>query len=783
MKNWVYIFSFLHSMSLFLSSTAQSKVQNIHGKILDKDTQLPLTGVGIIIKNSNPVIGAVTDTNGEFKLTGIPTGRYQIECTCTYIAYESFLTDPFILNSARVEEMNINLLESPVSFKEVVIKAKKFGNEPLNELSIVSARSFSVDETQRYAASANDPGRMAMSFPGIQFSRDERSDIIIRGNSGLGILWRLEGIDIPNPNHFARRGSSGGGITIFSISMLSKSDFSTGAFPAEYGNAVSGVFDIKFRNGNKEKTQYSFRAGLLGLDVSSEGPFQKGKNSSYLFNYRYSTLGLLNDIGVHLVGERVNNVFQDLSFNLNFPSNNNKKIFTIWAIGGLSKENKNARDNISDWKSFSDYLTRDIHSDMGTLGLTYFITGGKNDFLKTNLAFTHQRYSFRNDTLNINKQSFNINDESYKESRIILNTFYNKKFNSKWVLKSGFIFNQIYYNLFRNTLQAKANINAKGNTQLLQAYLQLKCHLSDQLTIHLGVHDMYFYLNKKNSLEPRFGIKYQLSEKHALMAAWGLYSKLLPLGNYFTIINNQEVNRNANFLTSEHLVLAYDFIISQSWKFHAELYFQKLRKVPVAIDSGSSWSIINTIDGFSKYPLVNKGTGENTGLDISLEKSFVNGLFLMLSTSALESTYTDASGRSFPTIFDSGLSGSLTAGKEWTLNNSSVFQMGLKLIYNDGQRITPLIQNDQASRFDQNPILDDSKPFSLKVPDYFRTDLRISFRKNNHRTSWTISLDVQNVLNKKNIDALQRIYDPDLNEWIYDKQSPLTPVISFQWDW
>lgn len=191
-----------------------------------------------------------------------------------------------------------------------------------------------------------------VSLPGVQPSKDNENDVVIRGNSGAAIAWRLEGIDILNPNHFARKGSSGGGITIFSISVLGEADFSTGAFPAEYGNALAGVFDLRFRKGNKERREYTFRAGMLGLDLAAEGPFGSGtgnKRGSYLFNYRYSTLGILNEMGLHLVGERVSNNFQDLSFNIDFPVKNNKSRFNLWGLGGLSVEEEVAVENPEKW--------------------------------------------------------------------------------------------------------------------------------------------------------------------------------------------------------------------------------------------------------------------------------------------------------------------------------------------------------------------------------------------------------------------------------------------------
>ena len=157
--------------------------------------------------------------------------------------------------------------------QEVVVTADSKRNKALNDFSAVSARAFTVEETQKYAAAVNDPLRMATGFPGVVAANDGNNDIVIRGNSPAGLLWRMEGIEIPNPNHFSSVNSSGGGISILSAQLLANSDFVTGAFAAEYGNALSGVFDLKLRKGNNELKEYTVQAGLLGLNLAAEGPF------------------------------------------------------------------------------------------------------------------------------------------------------------------------------------------------------------------------------------------------------------------------------------------------------------------------------------------------------------------------------------------------------------------------------------------------------------------------------------------------------------------------------
>ena len=258
-------------------SYSQNLTQTIKGTVIDKDSRRLLSGATISIADDSIQQAVVTNDNGDFILSNIPVGRHRLQCT--YSGYENYITDNILVNSAKELELIIELEQRYQQQAEVIIKAVRNPKQPVNKLSVVSTRSFTPEETNRYAASVNDPSRMALSFPGVQPTRDARNDIIIRGNSAAVMLWRLEGIDIPNPNHFARKGSSGGGITIFSSSMLDNSDFSSGAFPAEYGDALSGVFDMRFRKGNKEKDQYTFKAGLIGIDFSAEGPFTKGQSS------------------------------------------------------------------------------------------------------------------------------------------------------------------------------------------------------------------------------------------------------------------------------------------------------------------------------------------------------------------------------------------------------------------------------------------------------------------------------------------------------------------------
>ena len=310
-------------MILSTAIHAQTITQTVRGKVIDTDTKSGLPGANIILVNSTPLIGTTTDVNGNFILENVPVGRQSLQVS--FMGFKSVIVPEILVSSGKQTVLNIELEEEVLQAKEVEIKATVDKNEPINAMAMVSARSFSIDESRRYAGSVDDPMRAVSNFAGVASNPNVNSnEIVIRGNSPKGLLWRVDGMDIPNPNHFAYVGSSGGATTMFSSQVLSNSDFYTSAFPAEFGNALSGVFDMRFRNGNNEKHEFAFQVGIQGLDIAAEGPFIKGKPASFLFNYRYSILSFLQFI----YPDMKNSIpaYQDLSFKVNIPDQESRDI-------------------------------------------------------------------------------------------------------------------------------------------------------------------------------------------------------------------------------------------------------------------------------------------------------------------------------------------------------------------------------------------------------------------------------------------------------------------------
>ncbi|MEL6925631.1 MAG: TonB-dependent receptor, partial [Bacteroidota bacterium] len=455
---------------------AQQLTQNIRGTIIDQDAKMPLIGANIMIQNTNPVMGASTDVDGNFRLENVPVGRHNL--VVTYLGYEPALLNSILLTTGKELILNIELTESTESLNEVVVVAKHDKNKPLNEMAMVSARSFSVEETSRYAGSYFDPSRMAQNYAGVNLgggNDDLFNEIIVRGNSPRGVLWRLEGIEIPNPNHFGALGNSGGAISMLSSSTLSNSDFYTGAFPAEFGNATSGVFDLNMRKGNNEKREYAFMLGALGIEAAAEGPFSKNSRASYLINYRYSTLGLLEAIGLNPVDDILPS-YQDLSFKINIPTEKAGN-FSLFGLGGSNLAAFSPERDSTKWDTDFGNDGFEERQRMGVIGLTHKKILSERSYLKTVVAASHEFYSENYYQLlaDENYKRKDEGDAEFRNNTVRISSTYTNKINAKKTLRFGAIFSNMDFSYALREFIDDDNayrifLDNEGTTQLYQAF-------------------------------------------------------------------------------------------------------------------------------------------------------------------------------------------------------------------------------------------------------------------------------------------------------------------------
>lgn len=762
----------------------QSPTQNIRGVVRDKVSKQLLIGATVEVLGSDQA--TVTDVNGAFLLEKVKVGRVNLRVQ--YLGYEPLTQEDILLQSTKEASLELELSEGQINIDQVTVSASKHAFEAVNPSSVVSTRSFTAEETERIPAGVNDPGRVALSYPGVQRGEnDTENQIVVRGNSPSGILWRLEGIDIPNPNHFAIIGSSGGGITVFSAQLLARSDFSTGGFAAEYGNAFSGAFDIHFRQGNFFTSSNRFRLSLLGIDFSREGPIQKGR-SSYLVNYRYSTLGLLNSFGLYLVGERVSNQFQDLSFNLVFKSKNNKSTHTVFGIGGLSKEHYIPVENPAERVAgVSNHWEDRIHpANMGALGWTWTYLPDDKSYLKTAVALVGSKIERMRDTLNREDVRYRYDTQKYLDSRLVTSITYNRKLNPQTIYKTGLIFNQIWFDFFKSTrarnntsninqTEFNTSVEGSGNTQQFQHYGQLQYQFAEKWALNGGYHFLHLFANNTASLEPRLSLEYKPTSNMRISLSQGWYSRALPLmAYYFTDTLGNYLNKDLKLLKAQHTILAWHLYTQQKMRIILEAYYQRLSNVPIRPDVNATYWMLNESDAFPEQDVVSKGKGTNYGIDAAVEKLFSNSYYFLLNGSLLKGTFQALDGRKYNTRFNTVFSSSFTFGKEFPLNKGRIFQVGGRYLLNGGFRYTP--HDPEKSAFSGRYVQLKGADFAEQVPAYQRLDLRLAYRFNSKKVAGVVNLDVQNTLNRLNPSRVG--YDAVRNEtYVVWDGSGVVPVL------
>ncbi len=777
------IYSLLVLMIFISQIVAQVKpVQTVKGTVVDHSLKSPLIGASIKLLGDEERM-TVSDATGSFVFRKIPVGRHAIEVS--YMGYKTVSLTNLSVESGKELSLTIEMEEEIVIEKEVIVQSKHNKSRPLNEAALVSGRMFSVEETRRYAAGLNDPSRIAAAYAGVAASGDKNS-LTIRGNPPNGLLWRMEGVDIPNPNHFARVGTSGGGISILSAQLLANSDFMTGAFPAEYGNALSGVFDIHLRKGNKDKREQTFSASTIGIDLAEEGYFKKGGNSSYLVNYRYGFLTLMQQLGFKI--SDASTTFQDLSFNVHLPT---KKLgdISFFGFGGLSKQrNIAANDSVTFTKDPSRRSGSVDVSNTGALGVADNIKIDNKTLLTAVYTINGNYYREEDNHYDkINGPLIVTRNNEFSENNSTFSIVVTHKVTKHHVLKFGAYTTGKGFDLKQreavsNILRDK--VKSDGNTRLTQYFTQWKWDPTDRLRFVMGLHGQYFSLNKTSVLEPRFGIRYRTTENQYLSFGYGLHAQIQPLGDYFARIkvgtDSIQPNTVLDFSKSEHFVLGYSIQFAPNWNLKAEAYYQALYNIPVSATKASSYSVINLEDDYAIETLANKGKGKNYGIEFTLE-SYWNDQFYLLSTLSLYSSkYLPSDNVWRNTRFNSNSAWTFLMGREWNLHakKSSTLGIDLKMIHNGGARVTPI--NLAQSITQKTTILDNTRIYEQTLPAFFRIDLQTEWKVQYRKMTGTFIAGVQNLTNRKN--PISQSYDPAAGKITYKYLLGLIPVIGYKVD-
>lgn len=772
---------------------AQSITQSIRGTVKDKISKAPIIGATVKLADGSKAVKV--DVQGEFELKEIAIGRVSI--IVTSVGYKPIVMNNLELNATNQLVLNIEMEDRVKTMKKVVIRAKKDKGKTINESVSVSGRTFSVEETQRYAGSKNDIARMAQSFAGVQGSNDARNDIVVRGNSPTGVLYRLEGMDIPNPNHFAAAGTTGGPISMINNNVLANSDFLTSAFPAQYMNATSGIFDLNLRSGNNREHEFLGQIGFNGIEMNAEGPISKKNNSSYIVGYRYSTLAVFNALGVNFGTGTAVPKYQDGSFKLKFSDK--KGSTTLFGIGGVS--NVKLWDSENEGESIFGGSGEDFNyrTNTGMIGISRSYLISKKSYTKTTIALRANSTKTILDTFTtdatIDKAPF-YRDNSY-EGALSLHSFYQTKFSAKMNLRIGLYADRNFFKLTDSLFVAEKDsfvnlTNYKGALYTLKPYAQFQYKYSENFSAVIGLSSIYFPYNNTLSLEPRLGITYNLDQKNSFAFGYGLHSRIAPFRAYFIEAETspgiyQTTNDNLGFLKAHHFVLAYDRNINHYTRLKIETYYQSLFNVPVSQYS-NTYSLLNQGAEFGvqlQDSMLNKGTGENYGAELTFEHFLNKGFYYLVTGSLYKSTYKPSNGITYPTAFDGGYAANVLGGKEFFLKErlnkngkakQMSFTMDFKSLINGGLRYTPI--DIEASKLAGEAVFDNSKAFSKKHDPYVRVDFRIGFKLQSKKITHEWAFDIQNVTNRKNIFAIR--FDENDLSLKKSYQTGLLPVFQYR---
>lgn len=805
----------LLSLFLFLgyfSAIAQNAItQNIRGKIIDKEAKYPLIGVSISIQE-HPNFGTTTDENGDYILANVPIGRQTLKVS--YIGYKEVVLNNIVVDAGKEVILNIEMEESLTELTEVTVKARRNG-EARNEMATVSARQFSVEETNRYAGSRGEPARMASNFAGVQGADDSRNDIVIRGNSPTGVLWRVEGISIPNPNHFAIPGTSGGPVSIINNKYLTNSDFFTGAFPAEFGNTTSGVFDLKLRNGNNQKHEFMAQFGFLGTEGMAEGPINKEKGSSYLMTYRYANLWLFKKIGID-IGTQAVPRYQDGFFRFNFPQKDGSSL-AFWGFGGTSTVDiLISEQNVSDRNIFgSNDRDQYYTSKMAVTGVTYSKPINKKNFLKATLAASTNIQDANHDFILFNYDEngnpktvgdkFSINklipilDYQFKENKLSGVVALNNKISAKSTLKIGLntdLYNFVSFDSARTVTTQPSLIVSDWQIRwlsdayyvLLQPYVHWKYLINDKLTLSAGASSLYSSINKNSysPIEPRVGLTWDVANGQKISFATGLHSQMQPSYTYFygkNLAMNSEhyLNHDMGLSKSWHFVAGYNTLLSKNMRMLIETYYQYLFNIPVEVKS-SSFSIVNTGAAFSRiFPgaLQNTGTGRNYGIELTIEKFFSKGYYYLLTGSLFDAKYRGSDGVLRNTDFNGKYAMNALVAKEFKLRRSSI-DLGAKWTMVGGRWYGPV--DEAASKIAQEIVYADATRNTLQFDPYRRFDIKIDYKINRRGLTHTIAVDLVNIAGFQNILSLSYAPQPDGTFIKTEYQLGFLPVFFYRVD-
>lgn len=761
-KYILFTFSLL-ALSLLASA------QTLRGTVRDADSGRPVAGATVNLLGVETPAYAISDSAGNFVFENLKPGYYRLEIQAE--SFENQMVAEINVASGKERAFEVLLNRSATALPELTITSNAPGRRlplPLGEIPL------SREQTLRFPATFFDPARLAMAYPGVMNNDDQANGLSVRGNSPAFVRWHLEGTDIVNPNHLNNAGTfsdrptaAAGGVLMFSAQLLDNSSLLTGSFPAGYGEALGGIMDMNLRRGNSRQHEFTAQAGLIGLDLAAEGPlFAKGKNS-YLVNYRYSTVGLLGQMGISFGDEEIN--FQDLSFKLNFQGKKGGE-WSLFGLGGLSNNTFEHKTDSGSIEEFKDFFDIDYTSKTGVIGLSNWSPLGKKGWIK--FALTASAQSNERTSVSDQYEQY-TSDDDVEESKISGSATLSQRLGAQWRIMGGASVTRQFFR-YESLLYIQPQNPTEHQYLVTQPWANATWNSRNEKTsIQAGLHSLIFPYKDRATVEPRLTVVQQLAPNHRISLSGGLYSAIAPLWL---------PESDLDILRAWHAGLRYTWKASPDWTFKGEVFWQQQTDIGVDQDQSSTFSLLNE----NEYRIYNQrlrydNAGKNRGLEVTAERYFTDGWFALINTTLLKSDYRGSDAVWRPTRWHSRYIANLTGGKEWQRDKRPgqvrTFGLNGRLTWTDGLRAMPV--DAAASAAAGYTVFDEPSGYSIAQRDYVRFDLRVYWKRSfDNRRNSTFAMDFQNVTMQENV--AYQYWDPYKQAVETKYQLGLIPNISWR---
>ncbi|GAB4498578.1 MAG: carboxypeptidase regulatory-like domain-containing protein [Saprospiraceae bacterium] len=763
--NTKYIFLTLSLLTLPLLASAQT----LRGTVRDGSTGEVLVGANLKLMGAADsfLTATMTDISGQYIFENLRPGYYTLEVL--YGGYSPMIIREINVAGGKETLLDINYDQNvDLPLLTIVNAANRRPIQPLSEIPLTR------DQTLRFPATFFDPARLAMAYPGVMNNDDQANGLCVRGNSPAFVRWRLEGVDVVNPNHLTNAGTfsdrptaAAGGVLMFSAQLLDNSSLLTGSFPAGYGEALGGIMDMNLRRGNSRQHEFTAQAGLIGLDLAAEGPlFEKGKNS-YLVNYRYSAVGLLGQMGISFGDEEID--FQDLSFKFNFQGKKGSE-WSLFGLGGLSNNVFEHKTDSASAEEFKDFFDIDYQSKTGIIGLSNWLPLGKKGWLKTTLAASGQ--SNERTSVSETYEQYDSRDD-VRESKVSGSVTLSQRLAPQWRLMAGAMLTRQFFK-YESVLNTEPQEMPEHDYFTTQPWANaLWNSRNEKTTVQVGLHSLIFSYKDRVTLEPRLTVTQQLAPNHRLSLSGGRYSQIAPLWLS---------KENLDLLRAWHAGLRHTWNATSDWVFKGEIFWQQQDEVGVD-KTPSTFSLLNENEyrNYQDKALVYNNLGKNYGLELTAEHYFTDGWFALANATLFKSEYRGSDAVWRPSRWDSRHLFNLVAGKEWQRDRRPgqvrAFGLNGRLGWSGGLRAMPV--DAAASAQAGTTVFEVREGFSVQQKDYFRLDLRVYWKRSlGNRRNSTFAMDFQNATMQENI--AYQFWDPYTQSVETKYQLGLIPNLSWR---